>query len=61
MKKLSMNTLNEPHPLQTLKRYYIDRKLRKIRLHPENEKYEDMLYDNVRIQGIAVKIIKDIE
>ena len=45
----------------TLKRYYIDRKLRKIRLHPENEKYEDMLYDNIRIQGIAVKIIKDIE
>ena len=45
----------------SLKRYYIDRKRRKIRLHPENEKYEDMYYDNVRIQGVAIKIIKDIE
>ena len=45
----------------TLKRYYIDTKKRKIRLHPENEKFEDMFYDSVRIQGVAVKIIKDIE
>ena len=45
----------------TLKRYYIDEKKKKVRLHPENDEMEDMYYDNVIIQGVAVKIIKDIE
>ena len=44
----------------TLKRYFIDRRKKKIRLHPENDNMEDMFYDKVEIQGIAVKIIKDI-
>lgn len=44
----------------TLKRYFIDRRKKKIRLHPENDDMEDMYYDKVEIQGIAVKIIKDI-
>ena len=44
----------------TLKRYYIDRDKRKIRLHPENDEMEDMFFDNIEIQGIAVKVFKDI-
>lgn len=44
----------------TLKRYFIDRRKKKVRLHPENDNMEDMYYDKVEIQGIAVKIIKDI-
>ncbi len=45
----------------TLKRYFMDRRRKKVRLHPENDKMEDMYFDNVQIQGVAVKIIKDIE
>lgn len=45
----------------TLKRYYKDEKLKKICLHPENDDMEDMYFDNIQIQGVAVKIIKDIE
>lgn len=44
----------------TLKRYYIDRKKKKVRLHPENDEMEDMFFDNIQIQGIAIKIVKDI-
>lgn len=45
----------------TLKRYYIDRKKKKVRLHPENKDMEDMYFDSVVIQGVAVKVIKDIQ
>ena len=45
----------------TLKRYYLDRENRRIRLHPENSAMEDMYYDEIAIQGIAVKVIKDLE
>ena len=45
----------------TLKRYYKDEKRRKIRLHPENDDLEDMYFDNISIQGIAVKVIKNLE
>lgn len=45
----------------TLKRYFMDRRRKKVRLHPENDEMEDMYFDNVQMQGIAVKIIKDIE
>lgn len=45
----------------TLKRYYIDRKKRKIRLHPENDEMEDMFFDKVDIQGVVKKVIKDIQ
>lgn len=44
----------------TLKRYYVDNQRKQIRLHPENEKLNDMFFDNILIQGIAVKILKDI-
>jgi len=29
-------------------------------LHPENEKYQDIFPNEIRIQGIAIKIIKDV-
>jgi len=45
----------------TLKRFYIDKKKKKIRLHPENDNLKDMFYDTIDIQGIVVKVIKDVE
>ena len=45
----------------TLKRYYIDREKKKIRLHPENNEMEDMYFRKVEIQGVAVKVIKNID
>lgn len=45
----------------TLKRYYIDEKRKMVRLHPENDEMEDMYYEEVEIQGVAVKIVKDVE
>ncbi len=45
----------------TLKRYYIDKKKRKVRLHPENKSMEDMYFDSIVVQGVAVKVIKDID
>ena len=44
----------------TLKRFYRDEKEQKIRLHPENNRMKDMYFDNVVIQGVAVKVIKDL-
>ena len=44
----------------TLKRYYLDKKRKKVRLHPENDEMEDMLFDSINIQGIAVKVIKNL-
>lgn len=45
----------------TLKRFYIDKRKKKVRLHPENDDLKDMYYDTIDIQGIVVKVIKDIE
>ena len=45
----------------TLKRYYRDNKNRRIRLHPENDAMSDMYYDEIAIQGVAVKVITDLE
>ena len=45
----------------TLKRYYRDDRNQRIRLHPENETMEDIFVDNCLIQGIAVKVIKDLQ
>ncbi len=45
----------------TLKRFYVDKKRRQIRLHPENDDFEDMYFENVSIQGIAVKVLKDLK
>ena len=44
----------------TLKRYYLDKKHKKVRLHPENVEMEDMYFDNISIQGVAVKVLKDL-
>lgn len=44
----------------TLKRYYLDKKKKQVRLHPENDSMTDMFYDSIIIQGIAVKIVKDL-
>ena len=44
----------------TLKKYFKDKKSRKIILRPMNSEMEDMLFDEVEIQGVAVKVIKSI-
>lgn len=44
----------------TLKRFYIDRQNRRFRLHPENEAMEDIFVSEMIIQGVAVKVIKDL-
>ena len=45
----------------TLKRLYKDEKLHKIRLHPENDEMDDMIFDDIQIQGVAIKVLKDIK
>ncbi len=45
----------------TLKRYYPEPKIRKIRLHPENSEMEDQYYDEVIIQGVAIRVMKNVE
>lgn len=45
----------------TLKRYFPEPELRKIRLHPENSTMEDQYYDEVIIQGVAVRVLKNVE
>lgn len=44
----------------TLKRFYIDKKSNRIRLHPENDDMKDMYFKDIKIQGVAVKVIKDL-
>lgn len=44
----------------TLKRLYRDEKKRKIVLHPENPNYEDIVVDSCGIQGVAIKVLKDL-
>lgn len=44
----------------TLKTLYWDRQHKCIRLHPENPKYRDIILKNVLIQGVAVKILKNV-
>lgn len=45
----------------TLKRYFLDKRRHKVRLHPENDKMEDMYYSSVAIQGVAIKVIKNLK
>lgn len=45
----------------TLKRFYRDEKHKKIILHPENENYEDIAFDYLEIQGVAVNVIKKLK
>ena len=44
----------------TLKRYYPEPKKHRVRLHPENPDMEDIIVDNCTIQGVAVKVLKDL-
>lgn len=44
----------------TLKRYYVDDVNHRVILHPENPNYEDMPFDSVIIQGVAVNVIKSL-
>ncbi len=44
----------------TLKRLYRDEKRRKIILHPENPNYENIEVDSCEIQGVAIKVLKDL-
>lgn len=44
----------------TLKRIFFDKKTHKIRLHAENPAYEDMVFDEVNVQGVAMRVIKEI-
>ena len=43
----------------TLKRLYVEDN--RVRLHPENSEMEDFYVDHCIIQGVAVKVIKDIQ
>ncbi len=45
----------------TLKRYYPEPEYNRVRLHPENSGMEDIYVTNCMIQGVAVKVMKDIE
>lgn len=42
----------------TLKTFYDDRKYRRVILHPENEKYKDIIVKDCKIQGVVMEIIK---
>ena len=44
----------------TLKRYYPEPKHNRICLHPENSTMEDIYVSNCAIQGVAVKVLKDL-
>lgn len=45
----------------TLKRFYPEPKKHRIRLHPENSRMDDIYVDNCEIQGVVVKVLKDLE
>lgn len=45
----------------TLKRFYPEPKKHRIRLHPENSRMDDIYVGNCEIQGVAVKVLKDLE
>ncbi len=45
----------------TLKRYRPDPANRRIILHPENKRMKDIIVDECIIQGVAIKVIKNLE
>jgi len=45
----------------TLKRYYPEPENNRVRLHPENREMEDIFVDDCMVQGVAVKVLKDLE
>lgn len=44
----------------TLKRFYAEQADHRIRLHPENAAMSDIIVDHCVIQGVAVKVLKDL-
>lgn len=44
----------------TLKRFYPDPENGCVRLHPENKRLRDIIVDDCQIQGVAVKVLKDL-
>lgn len=44
----------------TLKRFYPEPELHRVRLHPENSEMNDIYVDHCVVQGVAVKVIKDV-
>ena len=44
----------------TLKRYYPEPEHNRICLHPENKAIDDIYVSNCAIQGVAVKVLKDL-
>ena len=44
----------------TLKRFYIDKEKKCVRLHPENKEMKDILVKDCYIQGVAQHIIKRV-
>ena len=45
----------------TLKRFYPEPQHNRYRLHPENSQMEDIYVDRCEIQGVAVKVLKDLD
>ena len=45
----------------TLKRYYPEPEKKRVRLKPENQNYEDIFVERCQIQGIAVRVLKNLE
>jgi len=44
----------------TLKRLYHDKDSGRVILHPENKAMQDMSFQSIAIQGVAVKVIKSV-
>ncbi len=44
----------------TLMRFFPEPKKHRIRLHPENAAMEDIFVPECEIQGVAVKVLKDL-
>ena len=44
----------------TLKRYYPEPENKRVRLHPENDSMSDIYVNECLIQGVAVKVIKNL-
>ncbi|WP_330419373.1 LexA family protein [Agathobacter rectalis] len=40
---------------------FVDKENQKIRLHPENKTMKDIIVSDCKIQGVAVKVIKNLE
>ncbi len=45
----------------TLKRFYPEPENHRVRLHPENAHMDDIYVTSCEVQGVAVKVLKDLE